>query len=132
MTTLEIILSIVLCVVAGIGIYMINWYREFNDDIMFNWRRDRETVKKLAPNGVFDAILDVDKFNDWFNSDKDKDIYAHPGIFLRRDKLSQHHFEDYIRMTTNGALSFDDFTWKQTQDFEKMVDKDWMKKQGER
>ncbi len=41
-------------------------------------------------------ILNVDNFNLWFNSPKDAGIYAHPGIFLRLDKLSIGYIIEYI------------------------------------
>lgn len=77
-------------------------------------------------------MLDVDNFNRWFNEDKDKEIYAHPGIFLRVYKLSHGHIEDYIRMESKGIANIENFDYKDIVDFEDRIRKDWFKKQEER
>ena len=74
-------------------------------------------------------IVDVNNFNSWFCSDKPSDIYANKGIFLRLDKLSQHHIVDYIFSLTN------DLTKEETEElycsvnlfnnFEKLIRSDW-------
>lgn len=55
----------------------------------------KETVKSFTvPEYI---VLNVDNFNSWFNvPNKDEQIYAHPGIFLRLDKLSLSHVINYI------------------------------------
>ena len=44
----------------------------------------------------FYIIFNVDNFNNWFNATDNNAIYAHSGIFLRTDKLSESHIHDYI------------------------------------
>lgn len=104
MTAFEIILLIVIVVGAAASLVAINWFKNFNDDAIELWMRDKDGVRALAREGVFDSIIDVEKFNNWFNSNKDPNVYAHPGIFLRLDKLSQGHIEDYIWAITRGAV----------------------------
>lgn len=53
--------------------------------------------KKQEPHQVPEyIILSVDNFNTWFNNPNNNAVYAHPGIFLRIDKLSLAHILDYI------------------------------------
>jgi hypothetical protein len=132
MTTLEIILSIVLVVVSGLSIYLIYYYNSSYWDAMHLWHEQRRTIKKITEEGRFNALLDVDHFNEWFNRDKDKSIYAHPGIFLRVDKLDQGHIEDFIRMESKGIANIEHFKYEDIVDFEKRITKDWFKKQEER
>lgn len=99
----------------------------YNNYFMSLWREDRRLLKKLAIRGLFNSILDVDRFNVWFNSDKDPNIYAHPGIFLRLDKFSNSHLEEYIENVTEGLLFYDDFSDEDIRDFYLRIRKDWMK-----
>ena len=131
MSYLEIILVIVLCVVVVTALLSIKHFSESYWEVLFTWNEDTEAVKKLAQSGAMDSLLDVDRFNTWFNSDKDKDIYAHPGIFLRIDKLSTQHIEDYIRMESDGVVKIKYFEYNQVVDFEDRIAKDWRKKQNE-
>lgn len=78
----------------------------------------------------YDYILNVDRFNEWFNSEKDWEVYAHTGIFLRLDKLSGHHFEDYISLESNEAVEYGSFGPKKMQEFEKAVRRDWVDKKS--
>ena len=41
-------------------------------------------------------ILSIENFNTWFNDPNNGATYAHSGIFLRRDKLSEAHFDEYF------------------------------------
>jgi len=80
----------------------------------------------------YDIILNVDNFNKWFNDpNKSKDIYAHPGIFLRLDKLSEHHFDDYFKSCA-GVDDLEhfknDLTYSEYCDFEYIVRMDWKSK----
>jgi hypothetical protein len=42
------------------------------------------------------VIFNVDTFNTWFNSPDNEAVYAHPGIFLRLDKLDVSQINDYL------------------------------------
>lgn len=48
-----------------------------------------------------DIVINVDNFNTWFNDLNNGAIYAHPGIFLRIDKLSESQVLDYIKKSYN-------------------------------
>ena len=72
-------------------------------------------------------ILNVDNFNLWFNSPKDANIYAHPGIFLRLDKLSVSHIVNYITLcygipTKDVSVKYDLYG------FHDEIRADWMKR----
>jgi len=81
----------------------------------------------------FEEIINIDNFNTWFNDpNKSSDIYAHAGIFLRTDKLSGGHFDDYF-LSCSGVDDLDHFkeelTFNEYYDFENAVRKDWLEKQ---
>jgi len=50
--------------------------------------------KQVIP--LEEIIFNVDNFNIWFNHKNNRAEYAHPGIFLRNDKLSESHIKDYL------------------------------------
>jgi hypothetical protein len=82
-----------------------------------------------------DKVFNVENFNNWFNdTTKSKEIYAHPGIFLRTDKLSQYHFEEYFKFCgiKNPRKFLEEEYWKMYINLEKEVIKDWHKKLLER
>ena len=81
----------------------------------------------------FQSIINIDNFNTWFNDpNKSPDIYAHSGIFLRTDKLSSGHFDDYF-LSCSGVDDLEHFklelTFNEYYDFENAVRKDWSEKQ---
>jgi hypothetical protein len=82
----------------------------------------------IAQSGKLDSILSVKDFNEWFNSDKDPEIYAHKGIFLRLDKLSQQHIDSYVQYETEGLLGYGDFNWVTMKKFENEIIEDWQNK----
>lgn len=127
MTNLEIVLIIISVVFSVVLAYLINKNRVYSNRFLSLWREDRQLLAKLARSGLFSSILDVDRFNEWFNSDKDPNIYAHPGIFLRLDKFSNSHLEEYIENATGGLLSYDDFSDEDIRDFYLRIRKNWMK-----
>lgn len=131
MTISEIILMIILAIVIFIALYTINWLRELNDNFIDKWDKTQIKLKAISKSGVMDSILDVDKFNDWFINNKDKNLYAHAGIFGRVDKLSQSHVEAYIFYATKGLVSYRDFNWNKLKEFEFKIKSDWrdLKKQ---
>jgi hypothetical protein len=128
MTTLEIILLITIVIGVAASLITINWFKQFNDDVIELWMRDKDAVRGLAKEGILDSIIDVEKFNNWFNSNKDPNVYAHPGIFLRLDKLSQGHIEDYIFAVTRGAVKYEDFDYELMRNFESHIRLDWILK----
>lgn len=42
------------------------------------------------------VVFNITNFNNWFNAKDNGAVYAHSGIFLRLDKLSENHILDYI------------------------------------
>jgi len=88
-------------------------------------------IDNLLIKGAFDSILDVKKFNDWFNSKKDPSIYANPGIFLRLDKLSQGHIRSFIESESEGLLDYDYFDSRKLYKFEDKIRKNWIKQINE-
>jgi hypothetical protein len=132
MTTLEVTLSISIAAVI-IAAFFICWhYHQAWYDMIYIFKRDRDTLNKITQEGVFDAILDVNKFNEWFKNNKDKDIYAHAGIYLRLDKLSEGHIKNYIRVTTKGMADIDHFKWETIRDFEHAIRDSWQKQLREK
>ena len=79
------------------------------------------------PRVIFlEDILNVNLFNIWFNEPKDKSIYAHPGIFLRTDKLDGGHIDDYIKY--KHGVDPDTIDGRLKMNFESSIRKDWMDK----
>lgn len=73
------------------------------------------------------VIFNVDIFNTWFNDKNNNAVYANTGIFLRLDKLSKSHIEDYLVKCHGLTLS----DWDINEDIEifyNKIRKDWMKK----
>ena len=94
-------------------------------------KENPKKVKKLQP--LEEIIFNVDNFNIWFNH-KDNDAeYAHSGIFLRTDKLSDSHITDYLLKCygiENPAFLFSKPSNEMISDFQKEIRTDWLKKIG--
>ncbi len=131
-SVLEVILFVMLTVMIAAYYALFYQSKKEKEDIEIKLHKEREELYNLAQSGVFDSLLNVKKFNNWFNSPKDKEMYAHPGIFLRTDKLSQHHFDDFIKMSTNGLLTCGDFDFKKMYDFENRVRDNWIKQSNKK
>lgn len=125
MSTFEATLSICIVFISLSALLAIRYFQTAYYDMGDIWLRDREKIKKLTSEGVFDSILIVDKFNEWFVNNKNPDIYANAGIYLRLDKLCVSHIEDYIRVATDGVLDIDNFNWKVIKDFEIEIRNNW-------
>lgn len=83
----------------------------------------KEVVKAYA---VPDYIVyNVDNFNLWFNDKNNNAEYAHSGIFLRLDKISEHHIQDYIQK----CYGIDDSKeYQKRVDFLNQINTDWKNK----
>ena len=132
MTYFELILSIMFVLVVFMSLIIIYNLRNEADDAHINHMSYLQKLYFIAQSGKLDSILNVKDFNEWFNSDKDPEIYAHPGIFLRLDKLSQDHLDSYVQHATEGLLEYGDFDWETMKKFEDKIRKDWMKKNNEK
>ena len=63
---------------------------------MFWIFKNKKKEVKTLNNIPEEIIFNVENFNTWFNYKNNGAIYAHSGIFLRTDKLSNGHIDDYI------------------------------------
>ena len=89
---------------------------------LFKRKENPETVKFKM------TMLDVFDFNDWFCENKNPDIYAHKGIYLRLDKLSNHHVTDYLKdrhKLSDEVINKIDYTLLYS--FINMIRLDWQK-----
>ena len=79
-----------------------------------------------------DIIFNVDNFNKWFNDPNNNAVYAHTGIFLRLDKLSDSHITDYMEKCY-GIKDGETFLWSQPlfkiiSEFIDRIREDWRNK----
>jgi len=94
--------------------------------------RDKQTpekTNKVIP--LQEIIFNVDNFNIWFNHKDNGAQYAHPGIFLRIDKLSESHITDYLLKcygVENPAFLFSKPANEMISEFQKEIRKDWLNK----
>lgn len=132
MEGLLIIVSIYATALMVLHFVTVYRHRKALDELYLQLSCEQNKIYQLAQSGALDNLLNVKKFNEWFNAPKDKSIYAHPGIFLRTDKLSKGHFDDYIKMSTYGYLTYDDFDFSKMLAFEERVRKNWMKQLSEK
>ena len=74
-------------------------------------------------------VFCIDNFNKWFNDPENGSVYAHPGIFLRTDKLSLQHILEYIRNTYNKE-TYEYYQLKESvcYQFKKSIVADWNSK----
>lgn len=77
------------------------------------------------------VLFNVETFNTWFNSPHNNAVYANPGIFLRIDKLSTSHVEDYLIKCHNLTLKDWDIE-DEIQDFYQRIREDWMRRINEK
>lgn len=73
------------------------------------------------------VLFNVDTFNTWFNDKHNDAVYATPGIFLRVDKLSISHIEDYLIKCHGLELSNWDID-EDVRNFYEEIRKDWLNK----
>lgn len=87
---------------------------------------------ELVSTASTDSILSVDAFNEWFNDPLNNAVYAHSGIFLRLDKLSYSHIEDYLDKNHNidrGHPFYNDpMFYLLLCDFQEDIRNDWIQK----
>lgn len=75
--------------------------------------------KDIKP--VDTIVYNVNNFNLWFCNKDNGAVYANTGIFLRLDKLSQSHIEDYLQKT----FCITEFNHQRICEFEQEIRKDW-------
>lgn len=90
---------------------------------------NRSTKEKFVPKKYI--IFNVDSFNTWWNDSDNNAMYANPGIFLRLDKLSVSHIEDYMKKAHNvDAKQWD--SHDDMENFYRAIRQDWLDKIYER
>lgn len=57
-------------------------------------KKEKPKPNKFAPKHY--VIFNIEVFNAWFNDKDNNATYAHSGIYLRTDKLSESHIFDYL------------------------------------
>ena len=125
--SLEIIFLIVTAVLIISQISIIRGYFksiQLSKDIVEKEDKIKETLQSPL---FFSTIFNVKNFNSWFKNNKDKSIYANAGIYLRTDKLSRCHIDDYLRVITNGMISNKDFDELEIMRFEDKIRESWIK-----
>jgi hypothetical protein len=90
--------------------------------------------KKVEPIEIpsEDVVFNVNNFNKWFNDKNNNAVYAHSGIFLRLDKLSDSHITDYMEKCY-GIKNGGPFLWSEPViemigKFREQIREDWRKK----
>lgn len=77
-----------------------------------------------------EKVFNIENFNYCFNNPNNGAIYAHTGIFLRLDKLSDSQFFDYFE-SYEGINDGENFAYREDYTrfikFKDDVRKDWMK-----
>ena len=98
--------------------------------------RDKQTpekTNKVIP--LEEIIFNVYNFNIWFNHKDNGAQYAHSGIFLRADKLSESQIRDYLLKCygiDNPSFLFSKPANEMIYNFEKDIRKDWLDKLNKR
>lgn len=91
--------------------------------------KKEEPRKQVLP--VEEIIFSVENFNIWFRHPENNAEYANEGIYLRTDKLSESHIEDYLLKSyglKNGAFLFSKPYGEMISDLFRAVQKDWIAK----
>ena len=73
------------------------------------------------------VLFNVDTFNEWFNSPHNEADYAHPGIFLRLDKLDESQIHDYL-VKCHGLNPDEWDLYEDVVKFREEIRKDWVNK----
>jgi hypothetical protein len=95
------------------------------------WKFFTKEVEVVKSHPVPEYIIfNLDNFNAWFNAKDNGAIYAHSGIFLRLDKLSVVHVDDYIEKCYGLAHSIQGHD--KTVKFYNKIKEDWRKKLNEK
>ena len=79
----------------------------------------KKEIKQVVP--VDTIVYNVDNFNLWFRHKDNGAVYANEGIYLRLDKLSQSHIEDYL-LKSYGIVQADH---QKIYDFEQEIRQNW-------
>lgn len=94
---------------------------------LFWFKKDKNHKEKKFITPAY-IVMNVDNFNAWFNHPDNNATYAHPGIFLRLDKLSANHVTEYLEKCYD--LKKEDLISPEydTHIFMEKIIKDWLQK----
>ncbi len=93
-----------------------------------NYDFKKKEVEKPYIEVSDDIVFNVDNFNEWFNDPNNNAVYAHSGIFLRLDKLSESHIRDYIK----NRFDIKEPDYDKIYEFYYKIRDDWRAKLNER
>ena len=94
------------------------------------FRSTTEQEIKVHGSDDVNVVFNVDNFNKWFCDPNNNAVYANKGIFLRLDKLSNAHIEDYILKRFNLKI-YDSVAEKVIHQFKNDIEEDWKNKMVE-
>ena len=97
-------------------------------DKFVNFFKKKKEVEKPYIEVSDDIVFNVDNFNEWFNDPNNNAVYAHSGIFLRLDKLSESHIRDYIK----NRFDIKEPDYDKIYEFYYKIRDDWRTKLNER
>jgi hypothetical protein len=97
-------------------------------DKFVNFFKKKKEVEKPYIEVSDDIVFNVDNFNEWFNDPNNNAVYAHSGIFLRLDKLSESHIRDYIK----NRFDIKEPDYDKIYEFYYKIRDDWRAKLNER
>lgn len=94
--------------------------------LRFLKKEEKQQEQKFVPKSY--VLFNVDTFNTWFNDKDNGAEYAHSGIFLRLDKLSENHLIDYFKKCHNIDNIFDFYSHDNVYFFMEGIKNDWRNK----
>ena len=97
-------------------------------DKFVNFFKKKKEIEKPYIEVSDDIVFNVDNFNEWFNDPNNNAVYAHSGIFLRLDKLSESHIRDYIK----NRFDIKEPDYDKIYEFYYKIRDDWRAKLNER
>jgi len=123
----EIIFLIVIAVLTASQIFILRGFFKSIKLSKYIFEKEDKIKRTFHSPMFYSVIFNVKNFNKWFKDNKDENIYAHAGIYLRTDKLSRGHINAYLGVITNGMLSIKDFDELEIIRFEDKIRESWMK-----
>lgn len=87
-----------------------------------------EAIEKAFNTLMTDVVFCVDTFNTWFCDPNNGATYANKGIFLRTDKLSMSHIEEYLEKRHQIEPEMQTDLQPEMYNFYTQIRNDWVKK----
>lgn len=126
MNSETIFLFFIFVTLTIVQIQVLRGYFKYNSLSIEHDKIKDKIIETFRSPAFYSVIFSIKNFNEWFKNNKDESIYAHAGIYLRTDKLSEHHVYDYIGAVTNGLLSGEDFDEDTILMFHRNIRENWM------